>query len=163
MIYAVVVAKVAFYLFFCRGACDAREAGKNPARARHCTPDEVAGIDPPGAPGKERRRMTASQETDRAHRAETPCGDLRPFAENVGGDAGVLRGCVRVLFFAHLPRGREALCVRRSANLFARRWFGNFDGCRMLRGGASPAARIRPRAEWMFRRAGAHENTLEVK
>lgn len=50
--------------------------------------------------------MTASQETDRAHRAETPCGDLRPFAENVGGDAGVLRGCVRVLFFLRIyPEG----------------------------------------------------------
>jgi hypothetical protein len=29
--------------------------------------------------------MKASQETDCAHRAETPCGDLRPFAENTGG------------------------------------------------------------------------------
>jgi len=55
--------------------------------------------------------MTASQETDRAHRAETPCGDLRPFAENVGGDAGVLRGCVRVLFFcAFTPRAGGVVC-----------------------------------------------------
>ena len=76
--------------------------------------------------------MKASQETDCAHRAEKPCGDLRPFAEKTGGNAGVLREYASGLFlYAHIPRVREA-------------WVSQFHGkgggsgelheCRMLFG-----------------------------
>ena len=114
--------------------------------------------------------MTASQETDRAHRAETPCGDLRPFAENTGG----MRRCFARMrpgsfcICAFSPRAGGVVCSPECETVHEGGGSGYFDRRRMLRRkerfrGASPVARIRPRAEWMFRGAGAHENTLEVK
>lgn len=113
--------------------------------------------------------MKASQETDCVHRAETPCGDLRPFAEKIGGSAGVLRGCAPGLFlYAHIPRVREAW---ESQFQDKGGGSGELHECRMLFGGGPFPETYRwlrtpVRAPSRFsgsRRAGAHENTLEVK
>ena len=53
--------------------------------------------------------MKASQETDCAHRAETPCGDLRPFTEKTGGEHRCFSRMRPGSFFVReIPRVREA-------------------------------------------------------
>lgn len=72
-------------------------------------------------PGRSGPRMKASQETDCARRAETPCGDLRPFAEKIGGNAGVFARMRLGSFFMRIFPGYG----RRGCRSFRiRGWFG---------------------------------------